>query len=172
MDTDFEAKLLASYQRSERFTETHICPRGPECGRKGDAVWQNDDTCSFCGSLNPDLLMERIEAGTVILVPSDKNYKVYVRPESGSPAFRQTFRGEGDPGGGDPTKWVWTTREVTETKFYFQHLSTPARRRFVELLNQKKLKLDYPGYFYRLPFFIGPPGPPNPTRPERPTEVG
>lgn len=27
-------------------------------------------------------------------------------------------------------------------------------KRFVELLNEKKLKLDYPGYFYRAPFFI------------------
>ena len=41
-------------------------------------------------------------------------------------------------------------------KFYFQHLSSEQRSAFVDLLNGKRLKLGYPGYFYRLPFFVGP----------------
>lgn len=39
-------------------------------------------------------------------------------------------------------------------KFYFQHLSEEQKRRFVDLLNEKKLKIGYPGRFYVAPFFI------------------
>lgn len=98
--------------------------------------------------------MSRLEAGDVSLGPTDKNYKVYVKAIQGSSQFKQSFRGEGDPGGDDPSKWVWTTRETADSKFYFQHLSPDQCKRFIELLNEKKLKIDYPGRFYRLPFFI------------------
>lgn len=39
-------------------------------------------------------------------------------------------------------------------KFYFQHFDTDQKKRFIELLNIKKIKLAYPGYFYTLPFFL------------------
>lgn len=39
-------------------------------------------------------------------------------------------------------------------KGYFQHLSEAQMKRFIELLNEKKIKLAHPGYFYVLPFFI------------------
>lgn len=42
---------------------------------------------------------------------------------------------------------------VGSEKFYFQHLSVEERKRFIELLNAKKMKLAYPGHFYRMPFF-------------------
>lgn len=154
LSQEFKDKLLASYPRSERFPEEHNCPRGAENSDDGRAVWTGDSNCSYCGSLHPDVFMERIEAGTVKLCPTDKSYKVYVHAEPDSAGFFQTFRGPDDPGGDDPSKWVWTTRETNQTKFYFQHLSVDQRKRFVELLNEKKLKLDVPGYFYRLPFFI------------------
>jgi hypothetical protein len=103
--------------------------------------------------------MARLEAGDVILVPTDKNYKVYVKNDGGEP-FKQTFRTDEPSKPGeimkdpmDQSKWTWTTQETSQTKFYFQHLSEEQRKRFVELLNTKKIKLDYPGYFYRLPFF-------------------
>jgi hypothetical protein len=170
----------------------------------------DDGTCDFCGSLDPDILMARLEAGDVILVPTDKNYKVYVRNKGGAP-FRQSYRTDkmedrvkaaavnvkcmrcahcygnaadgyadtcakcgrhrdapdltdderhdaiayenGDPL--DPMRnWKWTTRETDETKFYFEHLSEDQKKRFVELLNEKRLRLDVPGHFYRRPFFI------------------
>lgn len=38
-------------------------------------------------------------------------------------------------------------------KFYFQHLDDAQRIQFIELMNSGKLKLDYPGRFYVLPFF-------------------
>jgi hypothetical protein len=88
-------------------------------------MWHPDETCSFCGSLNPDKLMRLLEAGTVELGPTDKNYKAYVDIELGT------------------------------KKFYFVHLSEAQMRRFVELLNERKLKIGYPGHFYVKPFFIG-----------------
>jgi hypothetical protein len=143
--------VYLAYPRSERFKEEFICPRAIESGREGKAIWSSDETCSWCGSLNPDLLMERI-AVDISLGPTDKSYKVYVKNKGGQ-KFKQTFRGSNCPGGTDPSKWVWTTRETDDTKFYFQHLSEDQKREFVKLLNEKKLFIDYPGHFYRLPYF-------------------
>ena len=39
-------------------------------------------------------------------------------------------------------------------KFYFKHFTKDHMLRFIELFNQQALVLDYPGYFYVLPFFI------------------
>lgn len=39
-------------------------------------------------------------------------------------------------------------------KFYFQHLSTEEQRRFVNLLNERKITIGYPGHFYVRPFFV------------------
>lgn len=39
-------------------------------------------------------------------------------------------------------------------KFYFQHLDADQRERLTELLDVGELNVDYPGYFYRRPFFI------------------
>jgi hypothetical protein len=168
--------------------------------------WTKDDTCHGCGSLWGDLFMERLEAGTVELEPTDKNYKVYVR-NSGGVAFRMSHRIDsldgrrlsaaanakrlrcdhnfnGTLGGscnkcgfrasdvltdddredaeryeaGEPLdpmhNWVFVTKDQNHTKFYFQHLSAEQMKRFVELLNEKKLKIGLPGHFYSRPFFI------------------
>jgi len=159
--------------------------------------WPDDGHCKHCGSLNADVFMARLEAGDVELVPTDKNYKVYVRNKGGEP-FHQSYRVDsmedrikaaadaihryhkvrnmteeaaflaamsaddradfeaykaGDQL--DPMKnWKWTTEDRSETKFYFQHLTEPQMQRFVELLNEKKLRIGEPGFFYRKPFFI------------------
>lgn len=42
-------------------------------------------------------------------------------------------------------------------KAYFQHLTEDQMRRFIDLLNDKKLKIGHPGYFYTRPYFIAPP---------------
>lgn len=101
------------------------CPRRGEIGAhvySGDDKWRDDGTCSYCGSLSPDELFERIEQEHE-LIPTDKNYKVYIRA------------------GGH------------QRKFYFQHLSDDEQQRFLDLLNARTLHIAYPGYFYRLPFF-------------------
>lgn len=99
--------------------------------------------------------MARLEAGDVELGPTDKSYKVYVRNKGGA-NFKQTSRNcpkdATCTGPADCTHW--TTREMDQTKFYFQHLSSDQCRRFVELLNVLKLKFGYPGHFYVTPFFI------------------
>lgn len=138
------------------------CPRGsgPDspfaAPFNGEMHWRDDETCSYCGSLHPDTLMARIEAGDVELGPTDKGYKVYVDNKGGEP-FRQTYRNcPRDAGCTGPDNCShWVTREASQTKFYFQHLSAAQRTRFVELLNQGKMHLGFPGYFYTLPFFIG-----------------
>lgn len=115
-------------------TTEHICPRREEDGTGPGSpyfesdnkdTYRGDDTCSYCGSLNPDIFMEWLEAGDVELTPTDKNYKVYV---------------EG-------------SKARSHTKFYFQHLSPEQKMRFVALMNANALRLAEPGHFYVLPFF-------------------
>lgn len=120
----------------------------------------DDGTCDFCGSLQPDIFMARLEAGDVELVPTDKSYKVYVRNIGGQP-FAQAFRTDEPSKPGeilkdphDQSHWTWETRELSQAKFYFEHLSEAQMRRFVDLLNQKRLRIGYPGHFYRLPYFV------------------
>ncbi len=109
----------------------HTCPRRIELGSvaiPGPDTWdEGTGNCSFCGSMNPDTFMARLEAGDIELGPTDKDYKVYVRNLGGAP--------------------------LQTVKFYFQHLSVEQRKRFVELLNAKALKFDPSGRFYVLPFF-------------------
>lgn len=112
---------------------TFNCPRREEGfgrAKPGEVLdlWRTShghETCGYCGSMNPDRLMEMLEAGTATLTPTDKDYKVYVDWEGGS------------------------------GKFYFQHFSEEQKVRFIELLNAKSLQLKAPGHFYRLPFFVG-----------------
>lgn len=53
------------------------CPRVPYGGPFGLAQWREDQTCSGCGSLSEDAFMAAVRRGDEI-VPTDKNYKVYV----------------------------------------------------------------------------------------------
>lgn len=142
------------------------CPRRAESGMGHvfpgpDTYQEEDDTCSYCGSLNPDTLMKRLEAGNITLGPTDKNYKVYVGNKGGL-AFKQHYRdcySHKDAVGYVPCTGPddcthWTTREQSHAKFYFQHLSVEQRKRFVELLNEKKLHIGDPGHFYARPFFV------------------
>jgi len=60
---------------------THFtCPRRNEgygYGVEGKDSWRDDNTCSFCGSLNPAKVLAEIEAGERV-IPSDKAYKMYL----------------------------------------------------------------------------------------------
>jgi hypothetical protein len=127
----------------------------------------SDDSCHYCGSLNPDTFMARLEAGTIKLGSTDKNYKVYVENDGGEP-FKRTYRDcpqdqemIGAAGNkymvnsckGPDTCTHWVTRERPETKFYFQHLSAEQQTRFVALLNEGRMKFQGGFRFYVLPFF-------------------
>ena len=111
-----------------------LCPRrfGPNFHFPGPDTWGPGDDCSYCGSIDPDTFMARLEAGDIELGPTDKSAKVYVHNRGG-------------------------TR--IGTKFYWAHLSLPQKIRFIELLNGKMIHIGDPGYFYVRPFFIAPPGP-------------
>ncbi len=137
---------------------TEICPRfepGPWTFT-GECDWEKheDRTCQYCGSLHPDVLMARIEAGDVRISATDKNYKLYVSNAGGVP-FKQTFRNcppKADCTYENCTHWV--TRERDTAKFYFQHLSIEQRKRFVDLFNEGKLPFEEGDAFYVWPFFM------------------
>ena len=91
--------------------------------------WRKDGTCSWCGSLSPSLFFQAIDDGCEI-GPTDKAYKVYVN--------------------GDKAPNVHGA-----CKFYFQHLTPDDQQKFVDLYNDGKMKIGYPGHFYVRPFFCG-----------------
>lgn len=141
-------------------------PNSPLRGSGRDLdTYRDDNTCSYCGSFNPDTLMQRLEVGDVELGPTDKNYKVYLM-NAGGEAFKQTYRDcptdrkivDGKEittkCSGPDTCTHWVTREMSQAKFYFQHLSVDQKKRFIELLNEKKIKIGMPGHFYSRPYFI------------------
>lgn len=110
----------------------HTCPRRVlSISAEKPDTWREDGTCSYCGSMHPGEFIRRLGVGDIELGPTDKNYKVYVKNVGGEPA---------------------------PMKFYFQHLSREQRQEFVDLFNLRSgsagVKLGYPGYFYRLPFFM------------------
>lgn len=152
------------------------CPRrgeshfgsSPEFARDNDYD-PLDDTCSHCGSLNPETLMARLEAGDVTLGSTDKSYKVYVENDGGS-SFKQSYRDcpqDKEMTGINGNKYMvsscdkgpdfcthWITRETPGTKFYFQHLSGDQKKHFIQLFNDKRIKFQGGYGFYVLPFFI------------------
>lgn len=145
-----------------------LCPRRIEAGPYAHQPSQvedlrDDDHCAYCGSLNPETFMARLEAGTIELGPTDKNYKVYVRSLNDD-KFVQSYRNcpqHPCPDVTDANGKVdvykcrhWTKRQRNETKFYFRHLSEAQMRRFVVLLNLRQIKFGYPGGFYVAPYFI------------------
>ena len=135
------------------------CPRRRMEGSYGydkegeDGFNKDDDSCSYCGSLNPNTFMARLEAGDIELSPTDKNYKVYVHNNEGI-SFKQTYRIDEDGESyEDHHLWIYTTRETEQHKFYFQHLSAEQKTRFLVLHNTGKIKFGYPGHFYTTPYF-------------------
>lgn len=165
-------------------SEVHVCPRRREVFSPADHTedhWREGNTCSFCGSLNPDEFMAALESGDVELGATDKEYKVYVHrpnPNAGkrciigytnqkkegwtevTEQLLQELLESGEARGitlnvGDSVMFGAQPSQTNE-KFYFQHLSSEQRDRFIELINAKKVKIGYPGYFYRLPFFCRP----------------
>ena len=115
-----------------------ICPRTQELGAPSIAPGTDhtdQDHCSYCGSLLPDIFMQLLLEQKIVLQPTDKNYKVYVKARTPTPLFENGM-------------------QDTYTKFYFQHLSPEQQTEFVRLMNTKDaLIIDFLGHFYALPFF-------------------
>lgn len=118
-------------------SETFTCPRRAAEGHdRADSpivydgpdkdVWREDRTCSYDGSLHPDVFMDYIRDGGVI-GPTDKSYKFYLEGYSG---------------------------EVHGAKkFYTHHLTEEQGREFDALWRAGRLSWGYPGYPY-VPLFI------------------
>lgn len=105
--------------------------------RPGSSEGTYSLTCSFCGSLNPDLVIYIMENCPCEIGPTDKNYKMY---------FNFDIDGA----------------SMKHGKFYFQHLSDEQRTQFIKILNEKvydaekketNIKIGYPHRFYVLPYF-------------------
>lgn len=58
------------------------------------------------------------------VIPTDKNYKAYIEDDSG------------------------------HDKFYYETLSVEQQAKFIELYNEGKMKIGFPGHFYVPPFFM------------------
>jgi hypothetical protein len=88
--------------------------------------YRADGTCTYCGSVSQEAFLAFVEAGGEV-GPTDKGYKAYLHDAGEVKA----------PG----------------HKFYFYHLDEAGQQRFIELHNEKKMRIGYPGRFYALPFF-------------------
>jgi len=128
--------------------------------------------CSYCGSLSPEKLFELIELGCEI-GPTDKSYKIYVygipNPIAGQEVYKGGESGPAFGRNGEPSKPDLSEQEIangrydritvgpapatTDSKFYFQHFSEADITRFIDLYNNKKIKMGAPGHFYVTPFF-------------------
>lgn len=167
---------------------TQPCPRQTheavmEVQKRHVSHWEDDGTCSYCGSIKPEDFLKAVEDGLKI-TPTDKSYKAYIDfPPTGvervmgsawskeqpyiggwieaTPEVCAKFNYE--PWGQDSKfhdgekHWVTTgVDSVITKKFYFQHLSEDQRAEFVELYNAKKFNFAFPGHFYVMPFFCVP----------------
>jgi len=69
-----------------------LCPRRQETGMpppdRVEDHWREDGTCSYCGSLHPDLVLEKM-ANREEVTPTDKSYKMYL---SNQKVYFQHFR--------------------------------------------------------------------------------
>lgn len=177
---------LRHHMETEHPEAMFVCGRQAESLKgsgKPEAFWESDHTCSFCGSLSPDKFFEAVEAGCQV-GPTDKSYKAYIdlpHPDPEGLRVVGSRMATEHPGDG----WHEATPEFCErydwqpwaeprrpgermyctlgrngasihAKFYFQHLDDAGRQRFVQLYNERKMNLGYPGHFYTRPFFCVP----------------
>jgi hypothetical protein len=147
------------------------------------SFWREDRSCSYCGSIHPDDFFAAIEAGSELgptdkdykvyidrpnplagklrIVSSANN-----KPDYGEWIFLTAENFAEVTNGFDPKDMIHAERwcmehwvqigkhaDINQDKFYFYHLSDDQKKKFVVMLNDKKIKIAYPGYFYVLPYF-------------------
>jgi hypothetical protein len=167
-------------------TTEHHCPRRAETVHQspGPDHWTDraslaggiGPTCSYCGSLSPDVFMAKVRDGWIV-EPTDKSYKAYLdRPYTAEEleriktnsavwkAVRDTSLADGktEQEAVEAADRHWEQHEAPEAKgstvakFYYQHLDAGQRSEFIALHNDGAMKLAYPGWFYVRPFFCRP----------------
>jgi len=139
-------------------------------------------SCAYCGSLDPEFFLKLVEEGCLV-IPTDKTYKAYLEvpnPKAGElyvssvaycdPSEVRNLRPSMVRATAEEHSEIlessgWTLKEdmyidivprpaVLNRKFYFQHLDSTQKDRFLELLNSGVMKVSLPGYFYILPYFL------------------
>jgi hypothetical protein len=138
--------------------DVFVCPRRSEnfgfVPSASEDRWRENDTCSYCGSMNPDSLFPYLSPGFVKLIPTDKNYKAYVEiNDVEEPDWFQTPGPDYEDWWTRRNNWYMEHRPIREGKLYFQHLSIAQKAEFISLVNRKEIRFGHPGYFYVLPFF-------------------
>ena len=136
--------------------------------------WREDGTCSHCGGIKPSIALKAIVEGAQV-VPTDKSYKIYVDipnanpdelrvvsvishdpddPENWKPADPVLLKRDG--WGAERAKWMQLVPRgpVKQTKCYLNHFSESQALEFVKLVETGKMKMGYPGHFYR-PLALG-----------------
>lgn len=150
---------------------------GPDVWQDLEALFGADSitgpTCSYCGSIQPDVLLDRLRGGWFI-EPSDRPERAYLNQpytdtelavvkvnNTGWRAARQLLLDQGatdDQATAAADAW-WNDNEAGEhrghtvAKIYFSHLDTRQQHEFVELYNNGTMLLTYPGHFYVRPEF-------------------
>lgn len=133
-------------------------------------------SCSFCGSLNPDRFMDLVREGWIV-GPTGKNYKAYLdRPATDQEKQAKTERwlqsdiaqalkraaeaeGKTPEQVSEELNHAYRVQHPTAdsagqtAKFYYQHLSAEQQNEFIELYNERRMKVGYPGRLHVPPFF-------------------
>jgi hypothetical protein len=93
--------------------------------------WRPDRTCSYCGSIDPDFLLEYLERGQATLEKATgKDYKWYAYATGGA-VFYQNYRPTAGP--------EFVTRTTTTAKLYTWHLSAEQAKRINQLLLAQRM---------------------------------
>ncbi len=113
-------------------SDIFICPSRTDEMPEIEAYFDENGLCSNCGSLRPEVFLQRLRDQDIELGPSDSNFYVHVINNGGDPFPEQ------------------------EAIFYFFHLNEEQRDEFVRIWNFVEVSIGYPGHFYYLPFFVKP----------------
>ena len=100
--------------------------------------------CGGCGSISGDEFMKFVREGGEV-GGSDKNYKVYLDKDTGTPSEMIT-----ESTGHGSRSYVKQGTGVQHAKFYFQHLTRAQQQEFVDLWNAGKVKHS----LYVMPYFM------------------
>lgn len=147
---------------------THTCPRrmadmGPWQREPGLDTWETghglvgvqgeQPSCSFCGSLNPDVFMQWLRDGAQ-LGTTDKSYKAYIDCPYPNDRYGETTEKQVALEDGRSYRSISVYGRTA--KFYFQHLDEAQQREFVDLYNAGSIAFSGGLGFGTLPFFMGP----------------
>lgn len=145
---------------------THTCPRrmnemGPWQREPGLDTWTTghglvgiqgeQPSCSFCGSLHPDVFMQWLRDGGQIGTTS-KNYKVYIDCPYPNERYGETTERQVAVDGGGSYRSISVYGRTA--KLYFQHLDDAQQQEFVDLYNAGRVTFAGGFGFEALPFFM------------------